>query len=226
MNTRDDSSSRRPALIFDFGNVVAHFDYAKTCAHFGRRLGISGEAFLERVRSRGLTPLVQHYESGRMNAGAFSRAVCALAGLVLTHDEFASAWSDIFRPNEPIGRLIPILKRRGYTLVLGSNTNDLHAAQFRAQFAETLVHFDHLVLSYEIGHLKPSAPFYLACAEATGVPPESCIFIDDLVENVEGAREVGLIGLHFRDMPTLLDDLAALGVEFLDAERVQIIEGR
>ena len=91
---------------------------------------------------------------------------------------------------------------------------------------ETLVHFDHLVLSYEIGHIKPSASFYLACAEAVGVPPESCIFIDDLVENVEGAREAGLIGLHFRDMSTLLDDLAALGVEFLEAEHVQIIEGR
>ena len=30
-------SRRTPALIFDFGNVVAHFDYRKACATLGRR---------------------------------------------------------------------------------------------------------------------------------------------------------------------------------------------
>ena len=97
--------------------------------------------------------------------------------------------------------------------MLGSNTNDLHAAQFRRQFAETLGHFDRLVLSYEIGHIKPTADFYLACAEAAGAPPGECVFIDDLAENIEGARAAGLVGLVFRDVPTLIADLAALGVE-------------
>ena len=214
-------SKRTPALIFDFGNVVAHFDYTKACVHLGRLLGISGEAFLERVRSLGLSPLAQQYESGKLSAEAFSQAVCALVGLELSHDQFASAWSDIFWLNEPIAPLVSFLKERGYTLVLGSNTNDLHAAQFRRQFAETLAHFDHLVLSYEIGHIKPSPAFYLACVEAAGAPPEACVFIDDLVENVEGARAAGLSGLVFRDVPTLLDDLAALGVEVPQVGRWQ-----
>ncbi len=97
--------------------------------------------------------------------------------------------------------------------MLGSNTNGLHAAQFRRQFAETLGHFDALVLSYEIGHIKPLAAFYLACAEAAGAPPAECVFIDDLPENVVGARAAGLVGLVFRDVPTLVADLAAMGVE-------------
>ena len=82
--------------------------------------------------------------------------------------------------------MIAGLKSAGYTLVLGSNTNDLHAAQFRRQFAETLAHFDRLVLSFEIGHIKPSAAFYLACAEAAGAEPADCVFIDDLVETWKG----------------------------------------
>ncbi len=207
---------RRPALIFDFGNVVAFFDYRKACAHFGQRLGLSGEAFLERVRGLGFSSLVQEYESGRLTAEAFSKAVGALVGLDLTHEEFAAAWSDIFWINEPVARLVERLKGLGYTLVLGSNTNDLHAAQFRRQFAETMACFDRLVLSYEVGHIKPSAAFYLACAEAAGSPARDCLFIDDLPENVEGARAAGLSALLYRDAPTLRTDLRNLGIELTE----------
>jgi putative hydrolase of the HAD superfamily len=200
-------------LIFDFGNVVAHFDYRTACTRLGRPLGLSGEALLERVRGLGFSDLVQEYERGRMAAEAFTRRVCALVGLEITHEEFAAAWADIFRLNDPLARVIAELKRRGYTLVLGSNTNDLHAAQFRRQFAATLAHFDRLILSYEIGHIKPSASFYHTCAEAAGAPPGECVFIDDLAENVAGARAVGMQGVVFRDVPALLEALRGLGVE-------------
>ena len=210
---------RSPALIFDFGNVVAHFDYREACARLSRPLGLSGEELLERVRGLGFSPLVQEYESGKISAEAFSRGFCSLVGLEITHDEFAQAWADIFRLNEPIAEVVADLKRRGYTLVLGSNTNDLHAAQFRRQFAATLAHFDRLILSYEIGHIKPSAAFYHACAEAAGAPPAECVFIDDLPENVAGARAAGMEGVVFRDVPSLLEALRGLGVEVAGAER-------
>ena len=204
---------RTPALIFDFGNVVAHFDYGKACEALGRPLGLGGGALLERARAAGFGPLVARYEGGGMTAEEFSTAVCAMVGLEIAHEEFAAAWADIFRLNEPIAPVVADLKRRGYTLVLGSNTNDLHAAQFRRQFAETLAHFDRLVLSYEVGHVKPHASFFRACAEAAGAPPAECVFIDDLPENIDGARAVGMTGIVFRDVPSLLDELAAMGVE-------------
>ncbi len=208
-----DPSTRRTALIFDFGNVVAHFDYRRACDVLGAPLGLTGAAFLERVQDLGFAPIVREYESGRMTAETFSEAVRTLAGLVIPHAEFAAAWSDIFTLNEPVARLIGELKARGYTLVLGSNTNDLHATQFRRQFAETLAHFDRLVLSYEVGHIKPASAFYEACAAAAGRPAAECIFIDDLPENVEGARAAGLQALLYRDTESLRDDLIALGIE-------------
>src|SRR4051812_36900845 len=72
---------RTPALIFDFGNVVAHFDYRKACETLGRPHGLSGEAFLERARRLGFSPLIHQYESGAISSKAFSRGVCALVGL-------------------------------------------------------------------------------------------------------------------------------------------------
>ena len=208
---------RLPALIFDFGNVVAHFDYGKAATRLGARLGVSGEALLDRLRPLGFGDLVKSYEAGRIPAEAFSKGVADLAGLTITHDEFAAAWSDIFEPNESLAPLFGFFKGAGYTLILGSNTNDLHAAQFRRQFAGSLAHFDKLVLSYEVGHIKPSAAFYLACAEAAGARPSDCLFIDDLIENVEGARDAGLVGVHYRSTEELLRDLRALGVAVPDS---------
>jgi putative hydrolase of the HAD superfamily len=207
---------KRPVLIFDFGNVVAHFDYRKAAARLGARIGISGEDLLERLRPLGFSDLLKQYESGKIPAEAFSRGVSELIGLEVTHEEFSVAWADIFTPNESVTALIGPLKARGYTLVLGSNTNDLHAAQFRRQFAETLAHFDRLVLSYEVGHIKPSSAFYLACAEAAKADPSECVFIDDLLENVEGASAAGLIGLHYQNTEGLVEDLRRLGVTLDD----------
>lgn len=201
-----------PVLIFDFGNVVAFFDYRKACDVLGRPLGLSGEALLELARTRNFVSILQQYESGAITAEAFSALFCELVGLDMTHQEFAAAWSDIFWLNEPMARLVEFLKGEGYRLVLGSNTNALHAAQFQRQFAKTLAHFDHLVLSHEVGHLKPSAEFYYACAAAAGQEPASCLFIDDLAENVEGAKAAGLSALQFTEFPKLLSDLMAAGV--------------
>ena len=214
-------SKRTPALIFDFGNVVAHFDYTKACVHLGRLLGISGEAFLERVRSLGLSPLAQQYESGKLSAEAFSQAVCALVGLELAHDQFASAWSDIFWLNEPIAPLVSFLKERGYTLVLGSNTNDLHAAQFRRSSPRpwpTSTTWSSRTRSATSSPLRPST---WPASRPPGPPPRRASSSTTWSRTSRAPGAAGLSGLVFRDVPTLLDDLAALGVEVPQVGRWQ-----
>lgn len=203
---------RHPALIFDFGNVLAFFDYARACEGFGRRLGLSGPEFLERLRSAGFADWVKRYEAGAIGCREFSAATARLAGLEIGHDEFAAAWGDIFTLNEPVARLASELREAGYRLVLGSNTNKIHADHFRPRFADALAAFDRLVLSFEVGAIKPSASFYHACADAAGCPRDECLFIDDLPENVEGARAAGLQGLLFRDADQLRHDLGARGI--------------
>lgn len=204
---------RRPALIFDFGNVFAYFDYARAFAGLGRRLGLSGEDFLTRARACGLDQLVRDYERGVLRSEEFSAAVCRRTGLVAGHDEFAAAWSDIFWLNPPVADLCHTLRAGGYTLILGSNTNEIHSARFRGQFARELACFDRLVLSHEIGHSKPSADFYLECARAAGAAPSDCVFIDDMRENVDGARAAGLAAIRFTDLDSLVAALRGLGVE-------------
>jgi glucose-1-phosphatase len=211
---------REPALIFDFGNVVAFFDYTKACERIGQKFGLTGEAFRRRIVERGFTQLLGRFESGKIGPEEFADEVMNLAGLRFPYDEFVRAWQDIFWLNEPVARLIELLKSAGYTLLLGSNTNILHFNHYRRQFASTLALLDHLVLSHEVGHIKPSPQFYHACVAATGLPAGSCIFVDDLPENVDGARKAGLIGVHFIDTSALITDLTRLGVLVSDERLV------
>jgi glucose-1-phosphatase len=206
-------SRRRPALIFDFGNVIAFFDYTRGIEALARRIGLTTPQFLTRVAGSGLADLVKRYETGAISTDEFSRSARALIGVDMDHHEFASLWDDIFWLNEPVAALVRGLSERGYRLLVGSNTNELHARQFRRQFADTLACFHSLILSFEVGHCKPSAGFYHACARSARAEPGDCVFIDDSPANVAGAEAAGLVAVHFRDVPTLISDLRRLGVD-------------
>ena len=161
---------REPVLIFDFGNVVAFFDYLRACDRFGRRSGMTGPDFLRVLKERGFGELLIRFESGGMSAEDFASRVEELAGLKVGYDEFVGEWEDIFWLNEPVASLIEHLKGRGYSLLLGSNTNILHATFFRRRFETIFAHFDKLILSYEVGHMKPYKAFYDACVDAAAPP--------------------------------------------------------
>lgn len=204
---------REPVLIFDFGNVVSYFDYLRACERLAGPLGIAGSELRDRLIDGGFPGLLVEFESGRIAPEAFAARVMEAAGLRLEYDEFVRAWEDIFWPNESVVRLIRSLKAAGYRILLGSNTNLLHATFYRRQFAPTLDLLDGLILSYEVGHMKPARAFFDACVRAAGVAASSCLFIDDIAENVEGARRAGLVGLHYVETPSLLDDLRRSGVD-------------
>ncbi len=61
--------------------------------------------------------------------------------------------------------------------------------------------------------MKPFARFYEACAEAAGVAAGSCVFIDDMAENVAGAKAAGMQSLQYVDTQGLVAGLRELGVE-------------
>ena len=207
-----------PVLMFDFGNVVGFFDYSEMFRRFGLRLGMPAAELESTMYERGAADLGREFERGKLTAQEFARQVMSLAGLEMSYEDFEAEWQDIFTLNVPVARLVAALKRQGYTLLLGSNTNVLHARFYRRRFRETLDHFDHMVFSYEVGELKPDLAFFKACLDAVGAPAGSCVFIDDAETNVEGARAAGLQAVLYRDTPGLIAELRRLGVEVPDTE--------
>lgn len=74
--------------------------------------------------------------------------------------------------------------------------------------------FDHFFISAELGLAKPAPEIYQVVIETLKQDPSELIFIDDFIENVEAAREVGLNVIHFRSREQALAELA----EYLDLE--------
>jgi epoxide hydrolase-like predicted phosphatase len=59
--------------------------------------------------------------------------------------------------------------------------------------------FDIFVTSAEVGVMKPDPRIYYVALERLGVSPPQAIFVDDFIENVDAARQLGMQGIHFAD---------------------------
>ena len=59
--------------------------------------------------------------------------------------------------------------------------------------------FDEIVISGDVGLHEPQPEIYKLAADRLGVAPEECVFVDDLRENVRGAKEVGMTAVLHRD---------------------------
>lgn len=67
--------------------------------------------------------------------------------------------------------------------------------------------------SCETGKRKPEIEAYLEVSKHLGVPPSSCLFIDDRLANVEAASKLGMAGILFKNAYKLEQDLISLGIE-------------
>jgi putative hydrolase of the HAD superfamily len=59
--------------------------------------------------------------------------------------------------------------------------------------------FNGIVISGEIGMVKPEPDIFEYLLTKYEIDRSRCVFIDDLLVNVETARQLGLHGIHFRD---------------------------
>ena len=69
---------------------------------------------------------------------------------------------------------------------------------------------DTVVISGEEEVAKPDPRIYRIAAERLAMRPEECVFVDDREEYVDGARAVGMIGVHHRDARSTLAELRTL----------------
>jgi HAD superfamily hydrolase (TIGR01509 family) len=205
----DASPLSHATLVFDFGNVLGFFSHRKAAEQLAVYSPLSAADILRRY----LDPrLEDDFESGRMSLADFRALVRERCRVTCDDAQLDLAIADMFTPNEDICRLIPELKRR-HRLVLLSNTNELHALHFRRQFADTLAHFDALVLSHEVGLRKPCPEIYRRCQTLANVEPRQCVFIDDLPANIEAARACGWRGIVYRRGLDLRRELCQIGIE-------------
>ncbi len=67
--------------------------------------------------------------------------------------------------------------------------------------------FDALIISAEVGVMKPDPRIYQIALDKLQVLAEEAVFIDDTPPNVEAARAHGMRGIVFKDPSRALDEL-------------------
>ncbi len=76
--------------------------------------------------------------------------------------------------------------------------------------AEILALFEHVVESSKLGMRKPDPRIYRHACELLGVPPERCVYLDDLGVNLKPARALGMHTIKVGDPDVALDELETI----------------
>jgi glucose-1-phosphatase len=195
-------------VLFDLGNVLVHFCHVRMCQQMGGILGCSGDEARNWLIDSGL---MWEFERGRLTDAELQRALEKKTGRPVALELLTEACSDIFSLNEPIVPVIESLKSRGLRLVVLSNTSRWHVEWIRRHWT-VLDLFDELVLSYEVGAIKPEDAIFEAAVRAIQCKPAECFYTDDIPRYVERGRKFGLQAEVFTNVPSLVKHLAERGI--------------
>ncbi len=70
--------------------------------------------------------------------------------------------------------------------------------------------FDVSIFSAEVKMRKPEKGIYLLMLDKMKAKPEKCIFIDDFMENIEGAKKLGIQTILFKNTQETIREINAL----------------
>ena len=118
-----------------------------------------------------------------------------------------ASWSDY---REELWDIAAHFRRGGgRTAILSNGVPGVFAGVRRDR--RLAAYFDAVVVSCEVGCTKPDRRIYELCLSQLGARPESTLFVDDRLENVEGAARVGIRTLHFAGDESVVELRRLLG---------------
>jgi len=180
-------------IVFDLGNVLIPFDYNILIEAMNKIDDGLGNRFAKKYYDN--YHVHREYEKWELSDTEFLKIMMEWSENKISEENLKHIYSDLFVENKDTTPLLPILKEN-YKLVLLSNTNFIHQ-KYGWEKYDFLKHFDKLVLSHEVGAIKPEEKIYKAVEAFTNEPSECHFFIDDIAEYVEGAKKCGWEGVQF-----------------------------
>ena len=186
-------------IIFDLGQVIVDLDSKAVISKlqaFSQRDDIN---YKELIVS---SPLLQEYETGKIDGPSFREGLIELLGLKISHDTFDEIWNAMLA-NIPTTRL-RLMERlsESHTTMILSNTNAIHEARFDEMVGEQVpgklmkdfVH--HAYYSHDIGYRKPDPSIYQYVIETHQLNPSKTLFLDDREDNITSAKTLGIMAVQ------------------------------
>lgn len=195
-------------VISDLGKVILFFDNHIFFRKMAEFCPYSAVDIAERVHWH--RNLIRSFDTGTLSSKDFYREVTQRLKAKVDQETFFKIYNDVFSLNPPVLDILTRLKGR-HKLLLLSNTDVERFGFIRKTFPEVLI-FDEYVLSFEVGFLKPHPQIYQEALKKAKARAEECVFIDDLEENIEGARNVGLDTILYGPQTDLEAELRGKGL--------------
>ena len=185
------------AIIFDCFGVVVGKGFWDVYEIAGGNLE-EDDDFIEDVLRRANT--------GTITREAFQAEVAARLGLSV------KVWQEISnreeRPNIPLLEYIRDELKPAYKIGMLSNANKgTLKERIPSQWQEI---FDDIVVSGEVGMIKPDPEIFELSAKNLGIHPKEAIFTDDREQYLQGARAVGMQTILFKNVGQFIRDIRPL----------------
>jgi 2-haloacid dehalogenase len=200
-------TSHIKAIIFDFGNVLLEWNPRNVYQRFFPDDPEGMEHFLKEVN---FADWNVEQDKGR----PFAEGVAILSRQFPHHSHLIQAYHDHWV--DSVGgsiagtvRVLKQLKQAGYSLYGLSNwsAETFPYARRKYDFFDLL---DDIVISGEVGYVKPEPEIYQIMLEKIGRPAHECLFIDDSLTNISRAQKMGIETIHFQSPEQLERDLREL----------------
>lgn len=195
-------------LIFDFGGVLVQWDPRLVY----RRFIDDDEAIARFFDEVGFFAWNLEQDRGR----PWSEAVSQLSARFPHHRDLIRAYDErweesIVGPIEGTVRILERLHARNVPLVGLTNWSPEKFALTRGRY-EFFTLFDDIIVSGEIGMVKPDPAIFEWTLRRIGRDASECSFIDDSRHNVDAAAAMGLDAIHFRSPAQLEEELQRRGI--------------
>jgi putative hydrolase of the HAD superfamily len=192
------------AVIFDFGGVLCFHPSSGRFAPIANLFGVTTSELIPLFWARRA-----EYDAARLDARDYWASIAEAAGQKFDPASLSKLirlevdlWNDF---DQRVLQWAAELQAHGLRTAILSNLPRALGENLRAT-PGFLDAFDHVTFSYELRSIKPEPEIYRDAIRGLGVPPREALFLDDRLENVEGARAVGLVAEVFSSWEDFLLD--------------------
>jgi len=180
-------------LFLDLGNVVLKVHMDRAVSEIAKLAGKPADEIENNIDWQ----LEKKFEKGEISQKEYIDAINIFypGQAYFNTENLTAAWEKGFTEITTTFQLLPELAEKT-NLYLLSNTNEIHFSAIEKCFGISR-YFKQLFLSYELGNRKPEPDIYLKTLKIAGAKPENSYFVDDLSENIEAARRLGIQAVQY-----------------------------
>lgn len=188
------------AIVFDYGNVLVEWNPRYVYERFFPNDPEAMERFFREVD-------FMEWNAQQDKGRSFAEGVAELSKEFPQHAHLIQAYHDHWK--DSIGEahwgtveIMKRLKQAGYPLYGLSNWSAETFPHIREQY-DFFDLFDDMVISGEVGHVKPQPEIFHILLEKIGRPAQECLFIDDSPANIQQAQNIGFATIRFESSEQL-----------------------